>query len=329
MVDPNATVLRQPARVLGQWRQGDLLLAGGGAIESALRQGGFPAGPGEPGLPPATDAAVFAPPAAPAFDCDVLLVGDVAAVDAESMGIEWPSHRRLWEECLRQVRRDPGGFGPDRADRYVARAERSAGLAVRDAELRDRFVDALRRTGGPSTLRRLTAEAIESAGCDFRLAGSGWADGGFDASRVIARPTDWAGWRRLICSARLVVFVPDADEPPQELLHAAACGAAILARIAPEQTASDAVSRDPGPETALSKTVPESVFTLGNLFNVGGEVAGFCTPDELVRLIGRYLAREPDRAALGRAARRRVERDHLYAHRLATILRGLNDQRTY
>ncbi len=108
-----------------------------------------------------------------------------------------------------------------------------AASALRSPEARDRFIEAIRRTIGPIGLRLAYARAVAtemSPSIDFRLVGSGWAECGFAAERVLPRPICWADWRRLYWSARLIVLVTDDGQACQEMLDAAACGAAVLGR---------------------------------------------------------------------------------------------------
>lgn len=58
---------------------------------------------------------------------------------------------------------------------------------------------------------------------------------------------------------------------------------------------------------------------LGELFEVGGEVAAYGDEDELVQVAEHYLAHEDERAAVAAAGQARTLRDHTYAERMREL----------
>lgn len=58
-----------------------------------------------------------------------------------------------------------------------------------------------------------------------------------------------------------------------------------------------------------------------NLFEPGKEVICYNNPEEAAELISRYLASPAERAAVSRAARKRIMAEHLYEHRIESIIR--------
>jgi spore maturation protein CgeB len=59
---------------------------------------------------------------------------------------------------------------------------------------------------------------------------------------------------------------------------------------------------------------------LGELFEVGREVAAYRDPDECIDLIEYYLARDDEREALAAAGQRRTLRDHTYRQRMEELV---------
>jgi glycosyltransferase involved in cell wall biosynthesis len=85
----------------------------------------------------------------------------------------------------------------------------------------------------------------------------------------------------------------------------------------------------PGPrlfEAALAggfQLVDASLGETATYYEIDRELAAFDDVDECVSKIHYYLARPSERLAVARAAQQRTRREHLYAHRVATLLGAL------
>lgn len=290
--DPAGPLTAQAKSRAGQATADDRVFAISDAVAAALTEAGWSAKQVTV-LPSATDPAVFAPdPSADAI-CDVAIIGDVGAIDAESLHIDWASHRQLWDECGRQVRRD-AAYTPARAEEIVARAMRASGVTVADEAGRAKFADAVRTRLAPTVLRLAVVTAMQQAGCTVRLIGSGWDGHGFDAEMIRRAPATWADARRVYTTARLIAFVDDADLASPAMLDAAACGVPVLVR----QVAAG--------------------VGLGRLLSAGTEFAPAASPEQFAQVAKALLADESCRRRMGEAARERIGREHTFAQRFKT-----------
>ncbi|MDD4888775.1 MAG: glycosyltransferase [Phycisphaerae bacterium] len=296
--DPAGLFVTQASARIAKRAGRDRVFAATPLVERALCDAGWPGECVVP-LPVATDANVYRPEPCD-LACDIVIIGDVAAIEPEAVGIEWASHQQLWAECARQIRLDAADYVPARAEEIVSRAMRACGVTINDEGGRAKFADAIRARLAATVIRLEFAAELRKAKATLRAVGAGWSGHGFADSEILPPPGSWADWRRLYSSARVVAFINDDDRiVGPAMLDAAACGAALLIRT-------------PGQASGVSQ-----MLATGQEFIPARSPAGLA--DRVARLLGNDSARR----AIGVAARERVLREHTFAHRLRTILASM------
>jgi len=185
----------------------------------------------------ATDATVFTPladddPRIQDDRCQVAVLADAMALQAEAANITQSSHVRLWDE----IRGVAGQYVDDWREQVAAevlqRAERASGVKLEAQKLRDRFVELIRCRLMPTLSIRSIIERLKAAGLEVAVWGDGWSE--HDSIKQLVRgPIPSAERRNVIYNATAVVICPGHDDQtPQTVLDCLAAGGQVVCRAA-------------------------------------------------------------------------------------------------
>jgi len=239
------------------------------------------------------------PPAAPASPSGVMLIGDRPPDRPESQGITQDTHRQLWETVrVFATRAWETPLGAN-AEQLLVRAEQQTGVRLRDAAIREHFLQAVAEALVPAVT--LTAVAEELA----------------RQHRVLTVGAGWEAWkhpRHIRHAATTMLAPPDAGAEPLACVAAGGRDPLSAALVAAAAAGRPIVVHRPagGPPPAL-----------GEVLRPGVHCETFVDTRDLRRLV--QLSRAGSSAVRERAARAaaHVRAFHSYRQRWQDLMRRL------
>jgi len=258
-------------------------------------------------LPPAANLGRFAeaPSEAKQFeatDCDVAMIAEAANVDPEACGLKLTTHQTLWRALDELIRSNVDRYHDGLLEELFKQTERRSGVKLSDQQVRSQLMEMAGAALAPTLSRLGMIEALREAGVRVGLWGAGWdwckqLEEVYHGS-VVSDAHRLAIYR----GSKLALVVEPGGRAGQELFDAVACRATVLAHVPVHRSDFDSVAA---------------------LFELGGEIVGFADRRQLIAQVRRLLADGDARGRIGRAARDRLTRQHLYSHRLEQLARWL------
>lgn len=166
--------------------------------------------------------------------------------------------------------------------------------------------------GQPHGNRREVAARIRDAGFDLRCWGNGWESGRLGHQDMV----------RVFGASRINLNLANSSTvkaTPRMRVGAWVRGRRVDTRPRPSQI-KGRTFEVPGSGGFL---LTDKVAHLEEYFDLGREIAVFSSTDDLIDVIGQWLADPERRAAVAEAGYRRVLDEHTYDHRFAQIFREM------
>ena len=245
---------------------------------------------------------------------EVVLVGHKHSMEAQTYQIKLPTHQRLFEAMVSEIRRGADTYGHEAAERFLSRAEK-CGIEVREDDLREFFTGLMRNYLGDAVVGEKYVEDLRGAGLEvsrwywsgtpeYNTAGGGCATrdntaGGGCATREeawVENPSyKVIGYgeelNKLYNGGKIFLHISGAGYADNYLLDGLAAGAFFLVKGHPRDRERDGI---------------------GEMFELGKELITFETGEDLVRKVRYFLSHDEEREARARAGREKVLGRHSY-----------------
>ncbi len=170
---------------------------------------------------------------------DLVVLMDLPDDRPEASGITVTSHVALWRALQGVASRLSDQYQPSRAGDWLDEAQQLSGVALREKEVRERFLALIRARIAPVAIGRAAVRAVLDTGCHVAAWGTNWPD---DADERIvlggAIPVG-AVLNGLFNNAGIVVLPGGVDRWIQVGLDALAAGASVICRAGERAFAAD------------------------------------------------------------------------------------------
>lgn len=266
-------------------------------------------------LPPAADTNVYQPVTLSddeqsRYGGDVVLAAGRADSDAETYGINLPTHQRLWQAVAEEICDSAEKYHADIAERYLKRAQR-CGVEVKEQALFEHFGQLVANVLGDVVLRDFYATFLLKREVVVRI----WGRRPLHPSLRDEQPNFWeqsaaaeavAGeigegeeLNRLFNAAKIHLHINSRGGVDAHLLNGIAAGAFFLVKSHPSD-------KQPG--------------GLSEFFKIGREIITFDNPNDLVRKVKQYLRDDEGRKQIAEAGQKRCRETHSYHVRMREML---------
>jgi len=248
------------------------------------------------------------------YGSDVVLIGNRWSTDPEDYLIRLPTHQRLWQTVIEDIKRSPNAYNRSSALQYLIRAQR-CGVELREDDLRTHFTDLIQNYLGDSVLRELYCEELIKQGFNLRIwswahpadepndaVSPAWADS--SVSDYVAGTIGSAlELNKLYNAGKIFLYISSDGYIDQHMVDAAAAGAFMIVR---------SHSRDRNEDGIAS------------IFEPGREIITFESSKDLVRKVNYFLSHEQERQAIGRLAREKILAQYSYQYRMRQMLDAIS-----
>ncbi len=166
---------------------------------------------------------------------DVAIIADIADLSPESCGVGLTSHSQLWEHLCREAARNP----ERPAAELLAAGERSAGVSLRDEEMRRQLCNVIDQRVRPTLITQACAKSLLRHQFNVRVFGRGWQFSDIPRERWQQFPDDPTERNALYHQSRLILCPQQGTEAVQVTIDALLAGVCVVG-AAPDHPLEDA-----------------------------------------------------------------------------------------